>query len=552
MLYLGVRDKNYKMGKIYQIKLNDFSGGMVNDPRLENYKFSQLTKNFDAHTFQKKLVPFRNSESGDDAPTTSQKQAFCVALCKDLSATANPYALFALGVKTGLTNAEILYKALTESGTADLADNTWATPSDPNYQSTNTFTWFSLFVYYKKTGLIYGARGTTLEDASAPAGTNIWAFYPNAATAFVEAEYAVPSGFSHITQGLVHSKDDILYIGVDNRIIKNDNTSWSVALTLPTYYKITSLCEYGNYLAIAVAPLSGVGNSRVYIWDRDSSLSTLTESIDFGAGSLMILEELEGILVGISKVLGFQNKAVFKAYSGGKTDVFKQFIDYSVVTNLLNVYRTKQKVNNYVYFLMDITLNGVTHRALWKLGRENSSLPLSLTLDRTPNNDTAIGSVLGFFIYNDYVFFSYTDGVGDYALSKTNNTATYTASSYYETQILNGGNSAITKKLLNVGVMTEPLPSGGRVYLKYKKDEETAFTQIFDQNAEDATDVDYQSLFHYAVNIESTGVTLPEFQEIQFQIISTGGAVITGLKLEYEEVVEKNKSTVSDGGLGQN
>jgi hypothetical protein len=37
------------------------------------------------------------------------------------------------------------------------------------------------------------------------------------------------------------------------------------------------------------------------------------------------------------------------------------------------------------------------------------------------------------------------------------------------------------------------------------------------------------------ITIESTGKNLPEFNEIQFQITSTGGAEITGLKFVYEE-----------------
>jgi len=41
---------------------------------------------------------------------------------------------------------------------------------------------------------------------------------------------------------------------------------------------------------------------------------------------------------------------------------------------------------------------------------------------------------------------------------------------------------------------------------------------------------------HSAINIESTGATLPQFNEIQFRIESTGGAVITGLKFKYEDI----------------
>ena len=32
---------------------------MVNDPRIDDFRYAQLIKNFDAHTYPKKLVPFR-------------------------------------------------------------------------------------------------------------------------------------------------------------------------------------------------------------------------------------------------------------------------------------------------------------------------------------------------------------------------------------------------------------------------------------------------------------------------------------------------------------
>jgi len=101
------------MGKIYETIINDFSKGMHNDPRIGDFGYAQLIKNFDSHTYPKKLVPLRDSESGDSASTTSKKQNFCVALGRDVSANSVPYALFGLGVVNGDTKAEILYKKIT-------------------------------------------------------------------------------------------------------------------------------------------------------------------------------------------------------------------------------------------------------------------------------------------------------------------------------------------------------------------------------------------------------------------------------------------------------
>src|SRR3990167_3854158 len=166
------------MGRIIQKQINDFSLGMTNDSREPDTRYAQLIKNFDAHTFQRKLVPFRSSETGDDAPTTSLKKNFAVAL-----RTGTTYALYALGVVSGTTRAEVLYKDLTTGAATDLDDSAWAAPSAN--QSANTFTWFELFVYYRQTGLIYGGRGT-----SATAGTAFWAF-STTGTAFAESSLTV-------------------------------------------------------------------------------------------------------------------------------------------------------------------------------------------------------------------------------------------------------------------------------------------------------------------------------------------------------------------------
>ena len=77
--------------------------------------------------------------------------------------------------------------------------------------------------------------------------------------------------------------------------------------------------------------------------------------------------------------------------------------------------------------------------------------------------------------------------------------------------------------------MTAPMASGATLVLKYRKDEETSWTQIYS----DGTD---NSISHSAINIESSGDNLPEYKEIQFRIESTGGAEITGLKFKSEEI----------------
>lgn len=496
------------MGKIFETKIDRFDGGMVNDPREERNDVCRVSTNFDLLTSSRKMIPYRQGEDGDVGAATSKKKNFALAL-----RTGTTYSLYALGVQSGTGIAEILYKDLSTGGSNDLDDNTWATPSA--HQSSGGATNFNLFVYYKKTGLIYGAK----------AGTTIWAFSPTG-SAFDDSQR--PIAYTNIAQGLVHSKDDILYIPYDNKIAKNNNGSWTdAALTLPSYFYVTSISEYGNYLAIACEPLSGIGNSRVFLWDTTST--SWNESIDCGSGKIKVLEEIDGRLVAISIDGGnstrFLDRIKFQYISGNKAKLFREIIGESGITASLPI--AKQKIDNRLFFMLKIKLNGATREGVWSYGWSNVANTFTISHERTLNNDTALtnSTLNNFYILGDFVFQSFLD-VATWYLIKTDDSASY-VTSIHETKIYDGGDASLKKKLIGVTVSTEPLASGEQVVMKYKMDDETSYTTIITHDTDN-------ELSKSAINIESTGVNLPEFKEIQFRLESTGGAKITSYSFEYE------------------
>lgn len=508
------------MGKIYEQKVTDFSGGITDDPRSTKDNVALMVSNFDALLNSRRLIPYRDTEAGDEGSTTSKKQAFCIAL-----RTGTTYSLYALGVGAS-AEAEIQYKNLTTGSANDLDDDDWT--STANNLAASGTTSFNLFVYYKKTGYIYGATS----------GTHVWRYDPSGGGAFVQTHQALT--YTTISQGLVHSKDDILYIPYDNKVAKNDNGSWTTAaLTLPSHLYITSIAEHGSYLAIACAPLSGFGSSRVFLWDRDSTLATLSESIDWGSGILQVLDEVDGVLIGINVdgegTSRFNSRIVFRYLSVSNAIKFKEYVTGSASATLSIA---KQRIDNRLYFLMSATVNGAIRSGLWSVGREQQSSPFTVVHELTQENDTALGggALKGFYVHGDYRFISYVNNGGAYSLSKTNDTASYTATSIYEGKIFNGGDSSITKKLIGITVMFEYLPAAGSVTVKYRKDSETSYTPIGTQTA----DAELSASF---VNIASSGANLPEFKEVTFRIESTGGAVITGYSFAYE-AVEKRPYTV--------
>lgn len=518
------------MGKIFEQKIGIFNGGIENDPRDSRENTCRVVTNFDCLLNPRKMIPYRDSEDGGASSVNPDKQNFALALWT--ATNPDEWRLFSLGVTSaggGVARVSMKQLVTTGGGNGDLADNTWLEPTG-NSSASGTVN-MNLFVYYHRVGKIFGAR----------AGTSIWAFTPDGATAWDDSAQSLT--YTSIGQGLVHSKDNILYIPYFNSagganakafIASYNGTTWNnTALTLPDHLIPTTICEYGNYLAIGCVPASGIGDSIVYLWDRDASLTTLSESINWGEGELKILEEIDGVLIGISmsgnSTTRFNSRIFFRALSGGKAVKIKELFGGTATISLPTA---KQRVNNRLYFMMSISINGITREGVWSIGRSTPDFPFSLIHERTPNNDTALSSgiLYNFFIIGDFMFIAYNTA-NTFTVSKTNNASSFTASGIYESKKFTGGDSSITKKLLGCTVMTEALPAAGQVVLKYKKDEETSFTTIFTE----ATD---NSISHSAINIESSGANLPEFKEIEFRIESTGNAEITGLSFQYE-VVDK-------------
>src|SRR3990167_6071455 len=182
------------MGKIVYGQKNDWSLGMTNDYRTKDRRHARLIRGFDAHSFQHKLIPFRNMESGDASANAQSIRNFAIAL-----RTGTTYSLYGFGrISASNDGIKIYYKDLTYGSANDLDDADWAAAAN-GQGNDSTSPDYNLFVYYRKRGLIYGAVD----------GTAIFAFSPTG-TSFANSHQALT--YTSIYQGLVHSKDDILYI----------------------------------------------------------------------------------------------------------------------------------------------------------------------------------------------------------------------------------------------------------------------------------------------------------------------------------------------------
>lgn len=490
--------------------LNRFDRGMVNDKRTPLENACRVVSNFDILTTPFKLRPYRDNEDGDAGSSTSQKQNFAVG-----AHPSSGYALYGLGI-TGSNNPEVLYKDLaTGVDTSDLDDSGW--DNTANNSGSNTLM-PELFVFYEKTGKFYGAQSSD----------QIWSYSPTGPT-WVNDAYPAVATFSATDincNGLVHSKDDILYIPIGNVIYKNNNDSWSSPLSLPSHFKITSIAEYGNFLAIACAPKTNQGRSRIYLWDRGDNPATLSESIDC-EGLVQVLDVVDGLLVAISKSgnNSFNDKVIFSYYNN-KPETEKIMELFADTSTTIQLKTAKQHINNRLYFMLHITLDGVIRSGVWSFGRSSTGQSLALTHEREIATDyDANDTLLNFIIVGDYVFQAYTDS-STYKVVKTNNATSYTLPSVYET-VINPGvalpDRQIKKQLNFVAVKYEALPSAGQVILKYKVDGDTSWTTIFTETTNGATVTEKQ-------------ITAKIGRDYQFRLESTGGAVITSFKAVYSRL----------------
>lgn len=500
--------------------------GMTNDPRDTTPGVARSIVNFDIVTDPKRAIPYFDSESGDSGASTLFRRKFCIAYW-----TPTPsWRLFGLGNVNGQGYAAVYMKTLSTGGSTDLSDAAWLTPA--LNESAAGLAGYEMFHYYKKTGKIHGFQ----------ASRYVWEFTPDGSTAWVNAKYDYGSTFTNCTDAITHSQDDIMYFGIDNKIIKNDNGTFAVGLTLPNDFYVTSICEYGAYLAVACAPLSGEGKSRVYLWNRSSTLATVSANVDWGQGVIKVLEELEGYLMGISLVglsqARYTDRIVFRYYAGSAgAKKFKEFnFGHSGIVGVAGITAAKQKIDNRVYFQMAATVNGAVRDGVWSIA--NTDQGLTVQHERTINNDTAINSSAAprsFFIVGDFIFQSYVSSASVNTVSKTNDQLSYTATSIIETVInpnMSPAHRYQRKKLVAVGAMYDPLPTAGQVVVKARADTAGSYTTIYTETTDAA-------VYTEPASTPSGGSFINDGKEFEFQINSTGGAVPTALIYVFE-VEESN------------
>ena len=350
--------------------------------------------------------------------------------------------------------------------------------------------------------------------------------------------------FTTISQGFVHPKDKRLYFGYQTasatyigRISSNATPFASVnytALQLPSEYRVYSVCDYGNYLAIGCTTIDG--RSVVFLWDRDETLTTVSEVINWGAGQLKVLNNLNGALVGVNTISANGASTVqdmdgiqIKVYSGGVEPTIVKEIKAQRLTSTAPSATINENVNfvlnNRLYFSANIVNGGTApaYYGLWAFGL-NKNGRYAVTIERMATNDSSETGVLACAINGDFVAMAHT-AVGTLTATINGNSlsAIYAATSVYESGVnprIDDLDQAKDKKLIGVWATYLPLPVDASIVMQYRVDGSlnTAWTTIFTETGNGVTFTEMQN---------ANGTEFTDGRKYEFRITSIGGGIVT-------------------------
>lgn len=501
------------------VVLNKHDGGMTNEPRDPRVDVYRNIQHFDNYTNAYKLTPYRSLKAHETPESTMD--AFQIQRMLAANST-----LYGCGhtPNAGANGFVINIYTLTAPGDPTSAwTNASGASSDGSHINVPDNILFVLYHNYLYASYT-GNGGGIAKYGDITTG--------NSAT-FTYNDYT-----THVAtgQGLVHSADDILYFPSNNLVIYNNAGSYGVGLTLPANATISALCEFGNYLAIGV----NLPNNKcaVYFWDRDTSLSTISEQIDWGIGTLQLIETVEGILCGVSTTANtgqsLTPRVLFKAYQysylSGSMGLNTVTIFQEFVCSLITIYAEKQRFNELFYFLAEMTLDGIAYKGLWKIYRKADG-SMAISFDQQPMNGTALvpGGLYGFYRWGDYFFIAFENpSTSKFTVWRTDEQANYTATSVMDTCInpdMSPNDRIQKKKLISVGALYEPLPSGASVTVKYRVDggswlpifTETTTRQVRTEPWTKAASAAFTDGFEY-----------------EFEVTSTGGGEVTAIIYKYD------------------
>lgn len=438
---------------------------------------------------------------------------------------------FAAGYKTGTTKAKIYQKP-----TGSAITGIWYGAPNGEDSATDS-TGINAFLSYHD--YVYGGRtlGIWAYGTLDPSGT------------FTSTAYS-PSGTPNC-QGII-TYDDLLIIPLSTSLAVKDGAgsgptdTWSTPISFAQIARqILDLTEWGDFVAVALHPgggYNGTIGSKVALWDKVST--DPSHMIDWGEGHLLILENLEGTLVGVS-VQGYgeegiiKQKLVVRQYTGGDDAQVIFELEGDAGTSMsIGPNLAKIRESNRVRFPVKFTKDGVAYNQYAAVGRKASGYPIGFTLEQLVDNTSAITSIQGSFKLGQTIFTAFNS---DGSINKTDPALSYTTSTYISqkrtgaSRVLDGHRRK--KQLLMAGITAPPLTSGQSINLYYRADG-GSWTLIRTYTYGDDTtsgEVPANTGFE-AGSAGTSNDEFPVYKEIEFKATCAGGASVSGFPYSWKLV----------------
>jgi hypothetical protein len=491
------------------ITIKRFDGGITSDIRnTSDLSKCAFVSHFDIYSDPYKLIPMPGyvADMNDGSTATGMKQYNIKAFCYNGT-------MYAVGTKTGGADCKLFEKAspttaawtasTTGEGTYDIHPRTtmWTNPSGHLYWATTN------------AGVTYITRY---------AGT-------------ISDNHATLQSFALTTQPIVSE-----YAFDDNRYYNTgaDDVDRLSGTTITDSAKDTSISvtdiQSGDEQVGLFGHRSFPYRSQLLLWDSASSL--IDQKVELGKGIVKAGGRPSGTWVAVidenmSDISSaFQEEAngkfgmSIKYVSGNSAETLLRFVAATDTNGMILPTRGVYKDAMLFYARIPQDATPTTYKqGIWAVGRRNASSPLavSLLLDTT-----SLGSIQGYYEFGNHHYFSHA---GDGSISRLG-TTTYDVAAVYETLMFGSNELNNSKTFTGVSILTENLPSGGSVVLKYRTDEDSAWTTVGTSSTVGTQRHNFTSV---------SGVPIGEFREMQFRVEITGNAPMKEFVFDYEVLSDK-------------
>ena len=298
------------------------------------------------------------------------------------------------------------------------------------------------------------------------------------------------------------------------------------------------MCEYGTYIALACqTPTGGI----IYLWGRDTSLTTFQDVIKVDNGKLQIIENIDGYLVAVTQtpyspfsafsaipvVYSYAGTINVRMYVGGTMKLIKKATLGNNEQNSTQKLLTLKMVKDGKLFF------STNSNFLWAFGMSRSGEYILSRDQQIAYTNRTLNDLWGLFALGEYVFGLQTTTTGspNTILQRTDATMSTNDYSYFGTPINFGmpiEDRGKLKKLKSVYLKGTSLTTSGTVNLKYGYDSNSGLVDILNESVTSVRPKFFEA------EAESGGEQFAETRDLTFQIGVLGQIDITEFGYDYD------------------